>query len=127
MDNQPTSFRVMTTHEFDDAVFYRASCACTDKRCDLHLSLERDKEFNTISLELNDDMYYYSFQWIENPSWFLDKWYRIKGAIRILFTGRIKINNSFIFQGEDHIQDFLNALNSGMEKFKKNDEIKPIL
>jgi hypothetical protein len=116
--------KIMKLSEYEDAIYYRAACACTDPQCDLSLELEIDKEFDMIFLNMYEDLYYASY-W-KSDNWFIDKWYRIKGAVKLLFTGRIKVENSFIFQGEDQINDFLSALKQGMEQLKINKKNKEI-
>jgi len=116
----------METNNFGDAIFYRASCSCSDKQCDLELELELDKEINMINLNIYEDLYYSSYWKTDN--WFADKWYRIKASLRLLFTGEIKVEGSFMFEGEEHINDFLKTLKQGMaqlktERAKKNEDI----
>ena len=43
---------------------------------------------------------------------------RIKMALRIIFIGRVKLSSSFMFRGERHIQQFIDALEEGREKLK---------
>ena len=112
--------KIMKLDEYENAIFYRAACSCTDSRCDLSLELEMDEEINMIFLNIYEDLYYASY-W-ETDNWFIDKWYRIKGALQLLFTGRIKIGDTFIFRGVDQINDFLIALEKGIEQLKINAE-----
>lgn len=108
----------MLLDEYEGAIYYRAACSCTDPQCDLSLELEIDANLdNMIFLNMYEDLYYASY-W-KSDNWFVEKWYRIKGAVKLLFTGRIKVENSFIFQGEDQINDFLKALKQGMKQLQK--------
>ena len=50
--------KIMKLDEYEDAIFYRAACACTDSRCDLNLELELDEELDMIFLNMYEDLYY---------------------------------------------------------------------
>ncbi len=108
------SFRIMKTNEYGDATFYRASCHCTDPECDIALELEIVPDFDHINLNFYEDMIYASY-W-NSSNWFSDKWIRIKGAVRLLLTGKIKLENSFVFEGQQHIEAFLEALTDGLKE-----------
>lgn len=110
--------KIMKLNEFEDAIFYRAACGCTDSRCDLALELEIEKDINMIFLNMYKDLYYAPYWKTDN--WFINKWYRITGALRLLFVGRIKVEDTFIFQEEEQINDFVNTIKQGMEQLKKN-------
>lgn len=112
----------MEINDFGDAIFYRASCHCTDKRCDMDLELELDKEFDMINLGIYEDLYYEP-HW-KTDNWFINKWYRITGALRLLFVGRIKVENFFIFEGEEQINDFVDTLKNGMKQLQLEAEKK---
>ena len=107
--------RIMKLNEFEDAIYYRAACDCSSSECDLTLELELDKEFDIIFLNLYKDLYWASY-WDDGDKWYKNLWLRIKGALRILFTGSIKVQETFVFKGKDHIQPFIDALQTGMEK-----------
>jgi hypothetical protein len=135
------SFRTMKTLESDDKTWhmYRAACQCGNPKCDLSLELEYDREINDVTLTLYKDLYYCSywfadcrdsFKWVTKilgkkrgvdvQDWLEDKyyiakdiWYRLKGAVRLLFTGRIELEEAFLFENEEQIDAFLNALNEG--------------
>lgn len=111
--------KIMELDEYEDAIFYRASCSCGDQRQDTSLYLELDRETDMIYLHLFSEVYYSSY-WTDN--WFIDKWYRIKDALRLIFTGKIKIENTFLFEGEEQIKDFINMLQIGIEKLKTQNE-----
>jgi len=112
-----TSFRIMQTEDFGDSVFYRATCACGIDDHDLALILEFDEDLpDMVTLVMFKDLVYASY-W-EDSLWGRFK-KRILGTLRMLFTGYIKVEESFIFQGERQIDEFINALQEGMEKIKK--------
>ena len=94
-------------------LYYRAACSCGDEGCDLTLELEKDKECSMIFLNMYKNLYW-SSHW-KSDNFFKNKWIRIKAALKMLFTGYVKIEESFIFKGDEQIDAFLNALKEGRE------------
>jgi len=113
-----SNYRIMETNNFGDAIFYRAACHCTDEKCDLHLELEIDNELHMILMNIYKDLWFEEY-WGTN-NWFEEKWKRIKGALRLLFVGRLKISDTFIFGDVTQIRNFLDVLHGGMEQLEKN-------
>lgn len=112
------SNRIMKIDEFKNSVIYRASCSCSDPDCDLTLELEIDEELEDMMI-LN---LYKKLRW--SSYWHNDKWYinlfnRIKVSLKLLFTGYIEVEESFIFQGKSQIDSFIKALDEGKEKLSK--------
>lgn len=141
MSEEKTSYKIMRTDKFDDAVFYTANCGCANPECQIVLLLENDPDIGYIILEMYHDLKYCSwwkidtsrsFEWVKNPDWrdrlqdwsykFQDYYYRLKGALRLLFTGRIKLEESFLFRDEEQIEAFITALREGQEYIKKSIE-----
>lgn len=128
----------MKTEEFDRAVFYKADCGCSNDECQLSIMLDHDPEIGDITMEFYHDLKYcswwkvdrYDFPWIKNVDWqdrFTDWWetirdyyYRFKGALRLIFTGRIKVEEYFLFKNEEQIGAFINALEEGKAKIKED-------
>jgi len=126
---EKTSNKIMKIMEFDDAVYYRANCGCGSEDHDLALELEYDSELNDISLNMYKKLIYCSEFGI-NPS---DKlyalksiYYRIKGALTLLLTGVVEVEESFLFTSSEQINHFIIALQEGIEKLNtknvKNDK-----
>ena len=116
MSEEQTSFRISKTHEFgDNDIFYKADCGCGCKDCCLELELELDegdeKLDSCFCLNIFQDTNY--FDWSNGDDWFWRAWSRIKTALCILFTGKIKLNSEFIFQGEKQVRSFITALEEG--------------
>ena len=109
-----TSYNIMKLKEFDDSVFYRAACDCTSKDHDITLMLSKD-DSDSIDLVLFMDVRFHSW-W--NMNWFKIQWLKFKWILKLIFTGRIEMEGDFIFQGKEHIQEFINALNEGMDKLE---------
>ena len=94
------------TNDSKDAVF-KTSCLCSSDEHDLTIWIDKDEGFAT-------EIFFnvigpYPYSWCEdNP--LITFWHRIKGALRILFTGRIVYQECFMFRDKEHVQDFVNAL-----------------
>jgi len=113
--------RVMKLNEFENSVWYRAACSCGDERCDLTLELEKDEEISSmIFLNMYKNLYW-SSHWKSDNKLF-NLWLRIKVAAKVLFTGYIKIEESFIFKGEEQIDDFMDALKEGRDYLNNTPE-----
>ena len=104
------------------------------------LELEIDKELQMVNMNFYKDLYYCSY-WgdpkhrstlkllygrifkKEPPDLLIellsDFWLRIKGAIRLLLTGRIKVSESFIFGSDKQIDSFIKALDEGKATLTK--------
>lgn len=113
------SYRIMKTDDWSNipsepSIRYRASCDCTDKRCDMDLELSIDEDFPQLHLTLEKDLVwndYYGFD-----MWLYRMWRRIKASLRVLFIGKIEVSETFIFGDKDHIGEFIEALEQGINK-----------
>ena len=117
------SYKVMKTEEFPGLIFYRASCSCGNVDCDMTLEFERDKETcdDMVFLNLYKSLRWCS-SWVSPDTWWNRVKRRIFGTFELLLTGSIKMEESFIFQGENHILEFIAALNEGLEKIKRKEK-----
>ncbi len=98
-------------------IYYKTTCSCQSH--DMTLCLEHDKEINILTLYTKvtgPAPYYY-----KNDPWHKSLWNRIKCASKILFNGEIDYQEEFIFRGEQHIQDFIQALQEGLIRIKLNE------
>lgn len=118
------SFRICKTDEWEDCVYYKANCACGNDECNITLDLEAEEyeeneglKNDTINLNMFSNLYYNSWTGVKE-NWYCSIISRTKAALRILFTGRIKVSSSFMFRGEKQIEEFINALEEGKEKIK---------
>jgi len=103
----------MKTFEFDDAIYYRVACSCGADEHDVTIEFEKDDEIPSM-IFLN---FHKNLGWCpawENLNIFQRGWKRITGAIKMLFTGYIEVNESFILS-EDNIEPFIEALKEGKE------------
>ena len=111
-----TSYRTCVSHNFKDAIFYTAECCCGDNDHAITLELEVD-EYGLMYLSMYKDLACCSYWDCDN--WFAEKWKRIKIAMRMLFAGYIEVQECFIFDSEEHIDGFIQALTEGKEKLKE--------
>jgi len=112
------SNNVMQINDYDNAIFYRVACACGNNECDCDISLEYDKSIKTVSM-----IFYKNLYWNDHytDKRFITRWLsRLKVSLKVLFTGYIKVNEEFLIQSEEHIDNFITALQEGKEKIKKN-------
>lgn len=109
------SYRVMKTHEFDDSIFYRVACDCTDDEHDVRLELETD-ELGILTMRI-----YANFQWVSYyaNTWYGRIWERIITPIKMLITGRVEVYHEILFLHENHIDAFIAAMEEGKIKIKK--------
>lgn len=113
------SYRIMKTDDWSNipgepSVSYRASCDCTDKRCDMRLTLGIDEDFPQLHLTIEKDLVWCDY--FGADKWLYRMWRRIKASLRLLFIGRIELEETFIFGGKDHIGEFIEALEQGIDK-----------
>jgi hypothetical protein len=105
----------MVTHEFKDAIFYRVACDCGDERCDLTLTLELDEHgiiFLNIYKKLRASSYWGNY-W-NHFDFIRVFWNKIKMTFKIWTQGYIEVEESTVFQNEDHIENFIKALEEGI-------------
>ena len=109
-------FRIMKTSEFEDSIFYRASCSCGDSGCDLRMVLSNEND-GLITLTFYEALKYYSFY--ESSNKFIEIFCRIKTAMKLFFTGTVKIEKDFIFDSPLQLEDFIQALLEGKKSLEK--------
>ena len=112
-----TSYRTCVLQSFKDAIFYRATCSCQSEKCPITLELEIDRTFGDITLKMWKKLA--CCTWWGTDGWFIEKWKRILWATRLLLTGYIEVEQAFIFDSEEHIDGFIQALTEGKERLKE--------
>ena len=108
------SNKVMKMDEFNEAVFYKADCSCGSDDHITTIEMEYDHRINDISLN-----FYKTIAWCSNwgdENWFGRIWKRIKAATKILFTGYIDLEETFMIEGGEHLNTFIEALHEGKDK-----------
>lgn len=114
-----TSKKVMEITRFSKSIFYRVACDCMSNKCDLTVELEKDDQ--TIWLNMYKHFSpsaYYGRDW-DHFDFIRVFWNKIKMCFKILFLGYIEIEETTVFQDEEHIQAFIQALEEGREYLKK--------
>ena len=112
------SKNVMKTNEFEDSIFYRAACSCGSNEHDVNIEFEIDEDIPSM-LFLN---FYKNIAWCSswgNLNLFQRIWKRISCSFKMFFTGYVELEESFILQGEDNIDHFIDALIEGKTLMKK--------
>jgi hypothetical protein len=108
------------TDKTDRAVHCRVACDCGGSDCDVHLDIEYDRELNMVFLEFWKDVYFFDI--IRDSEATIDKikniLYRIRKAIRLVFTGYLKMNEDFVLQEEEHIDNFIQIMQDAKEFVK---------
>lgn len=112
-----TSNRIMKIVEHEKSIMYRAACDCTDQNCDITLDMEIDESTKMIILALYKKLHWSSY-WKDDDNWFKNKWLRIKGATKLLFTGYIEVEEYF-YMYENQIDDFIKAIQEGKKKLEE--------
>lgn len=142
---------VMLVNQYDDCITYRIACSCGEPEHDIYMTVELDNSIpSMMTLEFYKDVYYFDHYrkdvlWFdecikkfksgkkkESIKYFIDNtishffknlWYRLKKATRLVFTGYLKMNEDFLLEGEEHINNFIEILEEGKFFIKeKTDE-----
>ena len=104
---------VMKTNEFEDSIYYRVACSCGSNDHDITIEFEKDQDIPSM-IFLN---FYKNIAWCShwgNLNIFERAWKRITCSLKMLFTGFVELEESFILS-EDNIESFIKALIEGKE------------
>lgn len=116
------NYKVMRTGEFlggdEPTVFYKLDCTCSSDDHILTFILEHDESM--VSVCMNQQLSWSSYYGFNNI--FGRTWRKIKAIIRLIFLDYIEVEGEVILQGEEHIQNFIDALEEGKEQVKKSRE-----
>lgn len=113
-----TSTLICKLYGFRDYEAYRAHCSCTSPAHvhDITISVDAD---DILSVTISSQLSHYNY-YTEYGNVFKRMYNRIKSALKILFTGSIETQADFIFQSKDQVEDYINALKTGIENVEKN-------
>ena len=111
-----TRDKICIEGDIEDSIFLRASCSCMGDDCSHTLDLEYDKYdksddfpiIDLVNLHIYGKMYYKEYHSYCNP--LIRLWYRLRDGIKLIFGGYIEMQYDFLFQGEKHINDYIEAL-----------------
>jgi hypothetical protein len=105
------SKNVMKTGEFEDSIFYRAACSCGANVHDVTIEFEKEEDSPMIFLNFYKKIAWCS-HWGDHQKYRQRLWKRITGSLRMLFTGYVELEESFILT-EENIEPFIRALIEG--------------
>lgn len=108
------SYRVLK-HEIEPlCVWYKVECGCGDDEHTLDIEFEHDKNApEYIWITFSKKLFWSSYR--DCNHWYESFWRRLKCSIKMLLTGYIEVEESFILNGEKHIDSFIMALNEGKQ------------
>ena len=102
---------------YTDKDFFQivTNCSCSDKDHRLTIYLECERDGSSPSL---------SFDFQVGTPYSLSFWERIKYAVKLLFTGQIHMEESFIFRGREQLVQVINALITVANNFEDEFKVK---
>jgi len=104
---------VMKMYEYKDEIIYKAMCSCGSNDHDLTMAVKYDKKFHSIDLEFWKIVAWNSY-W--KDKWYEKWWMRIKGSLKMLFTGYIEVEEVFLIQDTEVIDNIITAFIEGRKK-----------
>uniref|UniRef100_A0A6M3LKB6 Uncharacterized protein n=1 Tax=viral metagenome TaxID=1070528 RepID=A0A6M3LKB6_9ZZZZ len=116
------SYKVMKCDDICGNIWYKVACGCGSNDHVLKIEFEYDKDApGYVWINFEKKLAWSSY-------WGLNKWYkrfwkRLTGAFKIFFNGHIEVSESFLLDGEEHIESFISALREGQDKMRKYREI----
>lgn len=112
------SYKVMRMKGFggdSPSIYYKVACDCGET--DHILTACLDHEQNYVTLTLSQNIAWSSYY--GRQSWFGRLKSRIINATKVLFQGYLVAEGSLILNGEEHIKNFITALEEGKEYVKE--------
>ena len=97
--------------EIGDDKIWRTTCKCMGVD-NLTFMVSNDDEYPEVYIEVYMDMSASGHVWCK-PVWsrpFRSFWWRITNAFGLIFKGYVKVNGSFLFRGEEHIDEFCDTI-----------------
>ena len=105
--------------EYDDLIIYKTNCDCGDHVLTFTLEFKRDLHWLTLYTHMQTPYHYRYYC----ESWYSRLFYRFINSIKLFLGYPMEYEDYFLFKDEQHIQDFIDALNEGIEHIKsKNKE-----
>jgi hypothetical protein len=112
---------MMKIKEYDDAVYYRVACGCAGGDHDMAIWAEKvgdDDDYYEIRMSVDMVAHGYRsrftsrwLRWLDEPV------NRMALALRVLFTGRVELNQEFVL-GKENVRGLRVALQDIEEKFQ---------
>lgn len=118
------SNRITLLNKHIDVIVYLAKCACSSDNHDLMIFLEKDEDELKLEFYIDVIVNKYFGLWgekniflrLKNSIYVMFK--RIKISLRVLFKGRIELNQEFLLDNTKQVNDFIKALEEGKEYLK---------
>ena len=117
---------IAKVHETDSSVMLTAQCSCTDSSHSQTLCLDFDDELYHVTLTIYSTIHTkyinkYSENWMDMLQNYWDNTKRKYSAIwDLLWTGQILAESEFLFDSEQQITDYVDALSHYANKLKQN-------
>lgn len=99
------------------SIWYKIDCDCGSDEHATTIEMEYDKSMNILSIHFYKEVSYSAWSFWKDDDFFgkVKDAYRIiirriKGSIKVLFTGHLPMSDEFILINEQHINDFIEAL-----------------
>lgn len=111
------STNICKTNEFEDSIFYHSVCGCSSSDHCHEIMLEVDKDGYYIACTIYQDLF-----WMERgmcDTWYKSLWFRVRNSVKYLFTGHVRMSGEHIFQKEQHMKDYANALLNGVDRLNE--------
>jgi hypothetical protein len=125
-DESKISTGISKMHKHENSISYVLSCHCASPDCAAIIDMEFDKEYGgIISITFYKEFYFfypttYTDEILEKiKNWWKGIWWRISSAFKILFIGHIQISSDMTIDPEEHIDDFIKALQEGRDYCKE--------
>jgi hypothetical protein len=107
---------------------YAVHCDCSSQEHTKLLSIEYDPDFEMLSANLSQTVTIASYYGCHSDSgirgniqyFFKEAKYRIKWAYNLLVHGYIEAQSEFIFAGREAVQDYVNVLQEGLDKYPES-------
>ncbi len=104
---------------------WKTTCKCTGD--DITFTVESDDDYSEVYLNVCMDVGDSYRIWEEDRPfrWIKCIWSRFKVAFKVIVKGYVEMNGSFIFRGENHIDEFTETIQIHKEHLiKRNSEIE---
>ena len=153
MSKSEFSKLIMLTDNFENSLVYRCACSCGDKGHDVYVEVEYDKELNMMFLNFYKDVGFFNkyrreILWFDNllekfrnrnsklrecysylyentvKYFFQNFGYRLRKSFRLLFVGYLEMNEDFVFQDSEHVDNFIKAIEEGRQLLTERQEQK---
>ena len=111
------SYKVMKADEWADGIWFRIACSEGDPNHDLSMEVEWDKDVRMVFINFYKKLAWSAY-WGSN-NWFSAQWCKLRAIYRIIFWGWTEVEETFILDEPEQIENFIAALNEGRSALLK--------